>query len=163
MDESEEVRGEIRNRAKLRRFGTWSPSCCRCGENRPAALLHAEEGIVCYECRINDLGRSSVEDHHIAGRRNDSFTIPLSGNDHRCVTDLQSGWPTKTLRNPHDSLLLKEAAWLRGLSDLFIVWAEYLCRVARLLEGVEQRLEKKFGVDVAKRLSSETKRSGYEE
>jgi hypothetical protein len=66
---------------------------------------------------------------------------------------LQAGWPTQTLRNPHKSPLRKFAAWLRGLRDLFVIWAEDLLQRARQIEELDEAIEKKLGANVWKRVS----------
>ena len=142
MDQREDRRREFRNNVKLWRLGTRDPRCTRCGEDRPPALLRQADSISCYECRLNELGRSSSEYHHLAGRKNDPFSVPLPGNHHRCASDLQTDWPRKTLRNPHKSPLLRSAARLRGLKDLLFVNGEYLSRIASLLEQLQNLLKR---------------------
>ena len=144
MNRDEIRKREIRHNNKVRKLGARCPQCIHCGENRPAALISTGSQITCYECRTKEHGRSAIEYHHLAGSNNDSFTIPLPGNDHRFVSDLQTGWPIKTVRNAHNSPFLRIAAALRGTRDLFILWAEYFDSVALVLEDRDRVLEQKF-------------------
>jgi hypothetical protein len=108
---------DARQERQLQRLGTRKPQCKMCGESDPAALTRRPPNILCYECqakKAKKLGRSSIEQHHPAGRNNDSFTVPIPANDHRILSDHQIDWPLETLRNPNASPLRAAAATLRG-------------------------------------------------
>jgi len=109
---------DIRRENRLQRLGTREPMCANCGENDSVALTRHAADIICYECQAKASNRSPIERHHPAGRNNDPFTIPIPGNDHRILSDLQRDWPQDTLRNPTDSPLRKAAATMRGFLDM---------------------------------------------
>src|SRR5262245_45580839 len=103
---------DVRRENKLRRLGTREQKCVNCGENAPVPLTGRAPDIICYECQAKASERSPIERHHPAGRNNDPFTIPIPGNDHRFLSDLQKDWPPETLRNPNASPLRKAAAMM---------------------------------------------------
>jgi hypothetical protein len=74
-----------------RRFGHLRPNseCTLCGYRGIWALFEKSDGMICYECRCLKRGKTPVERHHIYGRENGPETIPLPGNFHRLLTDLQ--------------------------------------------------------------------------
>jgi hypothetical protein len=81
-----------------------------------------------------------VELHHPSGRQNDPRTVPVPGNDHRILSELQRTW-VEVQRNPSGSPLLKAAAgiyaWmdiLRVLLDRILVW------IPRFLEELDAYL-----------------------
>src|SRR5262245_5622290 len=112
------------------RLGTRDPRCPCCGETNPFALTRADLDIVCYE----RAAQRWLEDHHLAGRNNDPFTITLPGNDHRVVSARQQLWPRDTLRNPSGRPLLQAAAFLRGFLDLLRLVLERLGWIPAFLE-----------------------------
>ena len=81
---------------QLRRLGTRTPGCRKpgCRERDPFALTGVEPDLLCYEHRAEAAGRSWSEAHHVAGRANDPTTVPVPGNEHRLLNDLQRDWPT---------------------------------------------------------------------
>ena len=137
FDENEINQHKRRNR-KRRRLGMRSPKCGQCGETDPLALVTR---TTCYECTAKANGQVPIENHHLAGRQNDPFTLSVPGNDHQILSDSQRDWPYETLRNPTGDPLVKIAATLRGWLDLLTVaikrilgWIpEFLERVARYL------------------------------
>ena len=148
-------KSDERKEKYLRRLGTRDARCKFCGETRPAALQGTAPNIVCYECRQTRIGRSPIEKHHIAGRRNDSFTIPLIVNDHRVASDLQNDWPEKTLRNPSSSPLRTNAARVRGLADfLLIVSIRRITAIIKSLTETNDWLEQEFGPDLWQKVDS---------
>src|SRR5215469_6280655 len=108
---------EIRLENHFRRLGTRNPKCAGCEETEPAALTGCVPNIICYECLSKSAKKSMTEFHHFAGRNNDSFTVPIPGNDHRILSERQRDWPQNTLRNPNGSPLLKASGSLRGLLE----------------------------------------------
>lgn len=153
MEKDEDLRRQIRANNKLRRLRSRTPRCRQCGEEREAALIRQSSDIICCQCFAIKRRLRGVEEHHVAGRRNDPFTVALPANDHCCATDRQNGWPRSTLRNLNNSPLLKNAAWARGLRDLFLIWAEYLSQRALFFEQVNLLFEKRFGSDVWERIA----------
>lgn len=114
MEREDAERWEIRRELHRRRLGARHPHCPSCGESEPGALVGHVPDVRCYECALVAADRSTVEAHHYAGRVNDSFTVPLSGNVHRVVSDEIYTWPERTRLNPAGSGLRAAAAALRG-------------------------------------------------
>src|SRR5215510_7305001 len=137
---------DVRRENCLQRLGTREPKCGRCGENDPFTLTGREPDIICYECQMKVSKRSPIERHHPAGRNNDPFTIPIPGNDHRVLSDLQKDWPQETLRNPTGSPLRKAAATIRGFLDVLRLFIERLFGwIPDFLETLDGKLIELFG------------------
>ena len=135
-----------RREDKLECLGRRQPKCLYCPESDPFALHGVHPDIVCYECSAEQAGRAWIEDHHPAGRRNDSFTIPIPGNDHRLLNDMQNDWPERTLRNPDGSPLLAAAATVRGwLNILRLTIERTVGWVPPFLESLDAWLRAKQG------------------
>jgi hypothetical protein len=68
-------------------------SCQRCGEARRPALHRTGPAVTCYECQAEAEGRSRIEYDHPLGRgdRFIHYTVPTPGNDHRVLSDPDSG------------------------------------------------------------------------
>lgn len=120
----------------------------------PAALVVDGGEVLCYECQAERQSRPVVEQHHVAGRRNDPSTVALPGNAHRLVSDEQRAWPVETLRNPAASPLRQMAAWIRGWLDLLRVIAERLSPFPLLLEQLDEDLTVRDGDGWWHRLAS---------
>ena len=97
-------------------------SCSRCGHARMQALV-ASIPILCASCHAEQRGVSTIERHHIAGRSNFDWTIPVDVNDHRVLSDLQRRWPTRTLRNPDGDDWIRLSGLLRGIADFLVLLA----------------------------------------
>jgi hypothetical protein len=137
---------EIRREKQLRRLSARTPECVKCGESDPSALTGVAPEIICYECQAKASERSPIERHHPAGRNNDPFTIPIPGNDHRVLSDLQKDWPQETLRNPTGSPLRKAAATIRGFLDVLRLFIERLFGwIPDFLETLDGKLIELFG------------------
>lgn len=143
------VREEFADRleAKLAELGTRSPHCTweGCDEICPFMLTGADPEIRCYEHELLRLGRPWLEDHHPAGRHNDPRTIPLPGNEHRVLSELQYRWPRETLRNPDGSPLLIAAALVRGWADVLYVVLVIVAGVPLYLEQLDAFLREEIG------------------
>jgi hypothetical protein len=151
MIEETELKREIRKNKRRRSLKARSPRCQRCVEANPFAMVSAR---FCYECQIQNQGKSLIERHHFAGQHNDPFTVSMPGNDHRVVTDLQQDWPIKTLRNPNGSPALKAAASTRGFLDLLeLVIKRILGWIPEFLETLDEYLVKLLGSDWWKNIS----------
>lgn len=74
--------------------------------------------VLCASCQIQLQGKRPTEKHHMSGKANDAFTIPIPANDHAVLTDAQQDWPRATWRNPDGSPLLVAAATFRGWLDV---------------------------------------------
>jgi hypothetical protein len=139
---------DARQERQLRRLGTRKPQCKMCGESDPAALTRRPPNILCYECQAKQSGRSPIEQHHPAGRNNDSFTVPIPTNDHRVLSDRQQDWPEQTLRNPKGSPALKAAATIRGLLDMLLeLIKRTLGWIPEFLEALDDFLVERLGSD----------------
>src|SRR5262249_22929846 len=90
-------------------------------------------------------GASAVEAHHLAGRSNDDFTVPVLGNDHRVLSGMQQLWPAETLRNPEASPVRRAAAAFRGFLDLLYLILDRLAWIPRFLEQLDDELTNRFG------------------
>jgi hypothetical protein len=121
---------------------------CKCGESRPETLVNGSRPTICFACRRNQLGQTTLDEHHPAGSANHAATVPIPVNDHQTLTDAQYDWPRKTWENPEGSPLLAGAASIRGyydtnsyLTDQLLLW------VARLLEALDETLREPLGPD----------------
>ena len=136
---------ERENRAALR-VGQDS-QCHLCCERRPLALIPGTEPKICASCQRVKLGKSSLDDHHPAGRANHRATTPIPANDHRAVlSPKQYEWPPETLKNSSGSPLLAGAACIRGYCETndYLV-ADLLLPKVEMLEALDAFLKKKFG------------------
>jgi hypothetical protein len=120
---------------------------CSCGEARPEALITGSKPITCAACERAAKGRTTIDEHHFAGRANNTATISIPVNDHRAILSVaQAEWPKSTLTNTEGSPLLAGAACLRGCIDTVIYLIEKgLLWLADLLEKLDQVLAKKLG------------------
>lgn len=134
-----------RKAVAARRFG--ENAKCACGESRPEALIVGSSPIVCAACDRKMRGKSTLDDHHVAGKSNSSITIPIPANDHRARLSVdQYAWPTETRENRDGSPLLATAASIRGYSDTSSYLLENLLRMnPEILEALDAFLIEKLG------------------
>lgn len=120
---------------------------CKCGEDRPLALIPGSQPTVCASCDRVNKGQSPFDDHHPAGKANHPATVPIWVNGHRAVlSDAQYDWPDETWNNPSGSPILAGAAWIRGYCETNDYLAgEFLLPDARLLERLESFLVRRLG------------------
>jgi hypothetical protein len=120
---------------------------CSCGEDRPEALIAGSSPIICAACKRTAKGRTTIDEHHFAGRANNPATIPVPVNDHSAILSVaQAEWPKSTLTNTEGSPLLAGAACLRGCIDTILYLIEKgLLWLADMLEKLDQVLAKKLG------------------
>ena len=120
---------------------------CRCGESRTRALIPGSDPFVCAKCDRKARGKSAFDDHHIAGKSNSDFTIPLPVNDHRAeLSEAQMEWPKETLKNPSGSPLLSGSAHIRGFVDTVVhLVRTFLLWIADMLECLDTFLKQKLG------------------
>jgi hypothetical protein len=147
-DEICEERLADRREDRLRALGTRNPRCSAsgCEENDPFALTGADPAILCREHLAKTQGRARIEQHHPGGRHNDPLTVPIPGNDHAALSELQAQWPEETLRNPDQSPLLRIAAILRGWLDILQTVIDRGVRwIPPALEGLDEILTDRFG------------------
>ncbi len=140
---------EARAEDAFERLGTRSPHCSvpGCGESDWRALTGAYLNIKCYEHRCAQQGRSTVERHHPAGRKNNpKMEVTMAANDHRVMDDYKVDWPEETRRNPEGSPALRAAANLRSARDWLVMIAErLLAPVIAWLEALEKCMRKRHG------------------
>lgn len=119
---------------------------CSCGEDRPEALISGSSPIKCAACQRAAKGRTTIDEHHFAGRANNPATIPIPINDHRAILSVaQAEWPKSTLSNAEGSPLLAGAACLRGCIDTILYLIEKgLPWLADMLEKSDEVLLKKL-------------------
>jgi hypothetical protein len=118
---------------------------CRCGEARSEALLPGSTPTTCTECDRRRCGKSTEDQHHVAGKANDPTTIPVPANDHRARLSVdQCDWPKETLANRDGSPILTAAARDRGFVDTTAYLEERL-RNAEMLECLDKYLLDKLG------------------
>jgi hypothetical protein len=132
---------------KLAQLGTRTPRCGwdGCDVANPFELTGVHPTIYCYEHDALRRSRPWLEDHHPAGQNNDRRTVPIPGNDHRMLSELQYRWPRETLRNPDRSPLLRAAAIVRGWENMLYVVMTLVAWVPLYLEQLDARLRKEFG------------------
>jgi len=120
---------------------------CACGESRPRALVEGSSPTICFRCDRKKNGRTTLDEHHVAGKSNSPVTMSVPVNDHRARLSVdQYDWPKETLENPDGSPLLRAAASIRGfvdfllyLIDKFILW------IPEMLEDLDAFLAERFG------------------
>ena len=106
----------VRSATAARRFGVGAQ--CACGETRPEAFVPNSNPVICAACDRARRGKTTVDNHHDAGRANSPITTPIPVNDHRAVLNTaQYDWPKATLENSTGSPLLARAACVRGFVD----------------------------------------------
>jgi hypothetical protein len=128
-----------------RRIGQGSR--CKCGEQRPLALIPGSKPTICAACQREQLGNSSLDNHHPASAANDPTTTPIPVNDHReILSPQQYEWPQETFTNPSGSPVLRGAASIRGYTETgdYLV-ASLLVPNAEMLEVLDAFLKKRLG------------------
>jgi len=120
---------------------------CKCGESRPEALVTGRKPAICVECQRREQGKTTMDNHHVAGKRNSPVTICVPANDHLAeLSAAQFDWPTETLRNPSGNQLLKVAASIRGYIDANEYFVETILRpLPELLEKLAEKERRKVG------------------
>jgi hypothetical protein len=120
---------------------------CSCGEDRPEALIAGSNPTTCAACRRTAKERTTIDEHHFAGKANNPATIPVPVNDHRAILSVaQANWPKSTLTNTEGSPLLAGAACLRGCIDTILyLFEKGLLWLADMLERLDLVLAKKLG------------------
>jgi hypothetical protein len=139
------IRAYARKTTAARRVGEGKK--CACGEDRPEALAPNSNPTECFECERIRFGKSTEDDHHVAGKANDRTTIPVPVNDHRTeLSPAQYDWSKATLENPEGSPLLASAACIRGFVDtvIYLIKALLLPK-AEMLEVLDAYLKSKLG------------------
>jgi hypothetical protein len=128
-----------------RRVGKGSK--CKCGEDRPLALIPGSDPVICAACQREKNGRSPFDNHHPAGKANSPIATPIHTNEHRVVlSPKQYEWPEETWENRKGSPLRASAACVRGYCETndYLV-ASLLIPRAEMLEVLDGFLEKQLG------------------
>jgi hypothetical protein len=135
----------VRKAQAQRRVGVGAQ--CNCDECRPAALIGGSDPLTCQRCKRLAEGKSTIDDHHVAGRANDPATIAIPTNDHVAIlSEQQRDWPEQTLRNPDRDPFLKGAACIRGVRDTIVYLVDrVLLWIAHMLEAASALLTKTRG------------------
>jgi hypothetical protein len=139
------IRAYVREQIDTRR--TLEGKQCECGENRPKALVRGSKPTICAEYEREQLGQSTLDQHHPAGEANDPTTIAIPVNDHRARLNVdQYDWPKTTTENPAGSPLVAAAARYRGYIDTNSYLQEkLLLENAEFLEALDAHLTEKLG------------------
>jgi hypothetical protein len=120
---------------------------CKCGEDRPLALVPGSRPTICAACQRRKKGQSAFDNHHPAGQVNNPVTVTVNTNDHRAsLTPKQYNWPKETFENPTGSPLRANAANVRGYcetSEHFV--SLLLVPIAEILEALDPFLIKSLG------------------
>lgn len=122
-------------------------AACRCGERRPEALISGSNPVICAACQRTASERTTIDNHHFAGKANSPITVPIPVNDHRAqLSAAQADWPKATLMNSEGSPLLAAAASVRGFVDTVLYLIDKgLHWIADMLEQLDDYLQKKVG------------------
>ena len=119
---------------------------CACGEARPEALISGSNPIMCAACDRKRQGKTSLDNHHVAGKSNSSVTITVPVNDHRAILSVvQKDWSKETLENPDASPFLAAAASIRGLAETVTYLVSKLLWVAEMLEMANSLFSQRLG------------------
>lgn len=122
-------------------------SRCACGEIRPEAFVPNSSPVICAACDRIRKGKTTMDNHHPAGKANSPTTIATPVNDHRAeLSSAQYDWPRTTLENPAGSPLLARAACVRGFADTNAYLVERLLLPhAEFCELLDSMLTEKLG------------------
>lgn len=139
------IAAQARTAVAQRRVGV--DATCRCGEHRPAALIRKGKDVSCEACARKRKGKTTMDNHHVAGKSNSPITIPVPVNDHRAwLSEDQFDCPRKTLENIDRSPLLAAAGSIRGFGKTVIYLVErVLLWIAEMLEGLNELLLERWG------------------
>ena len=134
-----------RKTSAARRVGVGA-KCEQCGEIRPKALIPGSDPKICASCQREQLGRTTIDQDHVAGQANSPIAVPVWVNDHRAVlSPAQDDWPKETLENPDASPLLAAAACLRGFLDRLDYLVKALFWIPEFLEALHSLLTETLG------------------
>jgi hypothetical protein len=134
----------IRGAIAARRVGDRK---CACGERRPRALIPNSDPTTCYACQRKKEGKTTVDNHHVAGKANNPATIPAPVNDHCAELNVaQYDWPKETRENPDGCPVLAAAACVRGVIDyLYYLIKKFLGWIPEMLESLSAFLKDRLG------------------
>lgn len=140
------INADRRKMKGARRVGL-DARCELCGECRAEALIPQSTPLICAECQRKKKGKTSMDQHHIAGKANSPITTSIPTGDHRAsLSTAQHDWPQQTLENADGCPLRKGAAHIRGFVDTVLYYAEkFLLWVAEMLEDASDYLKVKCG------------------
>lgn len=120
---------------------------CACGESRAEALIPGSDPVICAACDRKKNGKTTLDEHHVAGKSNSPVTILVPVNDHRARLSVdQYDWPKETLENPDGSPLLRAAASIRGFVDVLLYLIDkFILWIPEMLEALDAFLVKTRG------------------
>ena len=137
------IRAHQRDAIAARRIGKHKQ--CACGESRSRAFVPGSN--ICAACDRKKNGKTTLDEHHVAGKSNSPVTIPVPVNDHRVRLSVdQYDWPKETLENPDGSPLLRAAASIRGFVDVLLYLIDkFILWIPEMLEAIDAFLVKTRG------------------
>ena len=103
--------------------------------------------MICARCRRIKQGKSTIDEHHVGGKANDSTTIPIDINDHRAeLSTSQQDWEAPILENPDGCPIIAAAGRIRGFADTVIYLLQQLVRsIPRMLVALSAYLKETLG------------------
>jgi hypothetical protein len=102
----EGLNAAVRHTQRARRIPDGA-RCAVCGLADPAALTRSSEQWWCYEHLQEQRGQATTEQHHVLPDQLDPTTVPLPGNMHRVLSELQRELPAEVRKAAtHDPLAL---------------------------------------------------------
>lgn len=132
MYDHDPIQTEARRARRRARLGP-NPRCLLCGYGEPEALTVAD----------GEVRRWVLEEHHVAGRKNDpDLTVLLCLNCHRVITEACRRAGVQL--NPPATLLHRVIALLRGIAAFLPDLAERCHEVAQMIESLIERLDEAF-------------------
>lgn len=139
------IAAQKRKSEAIRRIGI-GRTCSICGESRPEALIPNSEPTLCARCERKQKGKTTVDQHHPAGRANDPMTVPVDVNDHRAILSVaQHDWEKDLLQNPDGCPLKAGAARIRGCTDTILYVLSLADYVVQLLIALSTFLKEHLG------------------
>jgi hypothetical protein len=119
----------IRDAARKRRIPP-DACCADCGFSDARALEALGKHWQCYNCANAARGRPLMEAHHVFGKDTDTMTIPVDGNQHRILSDLELEIDAEVKALAADDPL----AWIiRGLWSVYNFFRATLAHLARAI------------------------------
>jgi hypothetical protein len=128
LPQTDPIATHRRKKAAAIRTGV-GKKCTECPENRPEALIPNSNPTICAKHKRIKERKSHVDQHHVAGKANDSLTIPVDVNDHRAELSVaQQNWEQPILENPDGCPVIAIAGRIRGVTDTILYLLQKLVR-----------------------------------
>jgi hypothetical protein len=143
--QTDPIAANKRKKTAARRVGVGRH--CSCGEKRSQALITKTDPVICARCQRTKQGKSTVDQHHIAGKANDDETAATDVNDHRAdLSVAQENWEKPILENPDGCPVIAMAARIRGVTDYIIYLLKKLVRwIPAALVALSEYLKAQLG------------------